>query len=171
MSGTAGRTREPLVLREFRASDRFTVKSLVHRTIAVCYPAYYALEAVRFFTNSHDEQAIVRDAREGCTLVLEKTGRILGTGTLVGEEIKRVFVEPGLQQHGLGRFIMRQLEDKAASWGVGIVRLDASLPAKQFYDRLGYATVERTSLEVENGRRLDHFKMRKTLTGLDGQPW
>jgi hypothetical protein len=66
---------------------------------------------------------------------------------------------------------MQYLEAKATLLGVAAIQLDASLPAKQFYDRLGYATVERASLEVENGRRLDYFKMCKTLSGLDGQPW
>jgi len=151
-------------LREFQASDLFAVKSLVHRTIAVCYPGHYCLEAVRFFANYHSEQAILQDAREGVTLVLERTGRILGTGTLVGDEIKRLFIEPGLQRHGLGRLLMQRLEERAASLGIRSVRLDASLPAKAFYDSLGYATTEETFLPVENGRRLDYFKMHKTLT-------
>jgi hypothetical protein len=43
------------------------------------------------------------------------------------------------------------------------VKLDASLPAKAFYDRLGYLTVEPAFLTVENGRRLDFFKMQKAL--------
>lgn len=158
-------------LRMFEDTDLFAVKSLVHRTIAVCYPGHYCMEAVRFFGNYHGDAAILKDARQGCTLVLEKAGRVLGTGTLLGDEIKRVFVEPGLQKHGLGRLIMQRLETQAALLGVATIQLDASLPAKQFYDRLGYATVERASLEVENGRRLDYFKMRKTLMGLDGQPW
>ena len=156
-------TRDHPTLREFRETDLFAVKSLVHRTIAICYPGHYCLEAVRFFANYHDEQAILQDAREGCTLVLEKTGRILGTGTLVDDEIKRVFVDPGLQKHGLGRLIMRHIEEKAASLGVGTVRLDASLPAKPFYDGLGYTTVEPAFLAVENDRHLDYFKMQKTL--------
>jgi GNAT superfamily N-acetyltransferase len=163
--------RDRPALRIFEDTDLFAVKSLVHRTIAVCYPGHYCMEAVRFFANYHADPAIAEDAREGCTLVLEKAGRILGTGTLLGDEIKRVFVEPGLQKHGLGRLIMQRLEAQAASLGVVTIRLDASLPAKSFYDRLGYATVERASLEVENGRRLDFFRMRKTLMGLDGQPW
>jgi GNAT superfamily N-acetyltransferase len=163
--------RDQPTLREFRDTDLFAVKSLAHRTIAVCYPGHYCMEAVRFFANYHGDPAIAEDARDGCTLVLEKAGRILATGTLVGDEIKRLFVEPGLQRHGLGRLIMQRLETQAASLGVGTIQLDASLPAKRFYDRLGYATVERASLEVENGRRLDFFKMRKTLISLDGQPW
>lgn len=155
--------REQPALREFRQTDLFAVKSLVHRTIAVCYPGHYCLEAVRFFANYHDERAIVQDAHAGCTLVLEKAGRILGTGTLVGDEIKRVFVEPGLQRHGLGRLIMQRLEDRAESLGIAAIELDASLPAQPFYDKLGYATIERTSLEVENDRRMDFFRMRKIL--------
>jgi GNAT superfamily N-acetyltransferase len=158
-------TRDHPTLREFRRTDLFAVKSLVHRTIAVCYPGHYCLEAVRFFANYHDERAILQDALEGWTLVLEMAGRVLGTGTLVGDEIKRVFVEPGLQKHGLGRLIMQRLEEKATSLGVATIRLDASLPAQPFYDGLGYVTVERASLEVENNRRLDFFRMKKTLQG------
>jgi len=149
-------------LREFLTTDLFAVKSLVHRTIAVCYPGHYCLEAVRFFANYHSEQAILQDAKEGCTLVLDRASRILGTGTLVGDEIKRLFIEPGLQRHGLGRLIMQRLESRAILLGIRTVRLDASLPAKAFYDSLGYTTLEETFLSVENGRRLDYFKMCKT---------
>jgi GNAT superfamily N-acetyltransferase len=151
------------VLREFRETDLFSVKSLVHRTIAICYPGHYCLEAVRFFANYHSNEAILRDALDGCTLVLDRAGRTIATGTLVGDEIKRVFVEPAMQKHGLGRLIMRRLEEKAASLGVGTLRLDASLPAKPFYDSLGYATIEAASLTLENDRRLDFFRMHKPV--------
>ncbi|MEN6577958.1 MAG: GNAT family N-acetyltransferase [Phycisphaerales bacterium] len=156
-------TRNQPTLREFRGTDLFSVKSLVHRTLAICYPGHYCLEAVRFFANYHSNEAILRDALDGCTLVLDKAGRIFATGTLVGDEIKRVFVEPAMQKHGLGRLIMERLEEKAASLGVGTIRLDASLPAKPFYSSLGYATVEAASLPVENGRRLDYFRMQKPM--------
>jgi len=151
-------------IREFQSADAAALKSLIHRTIALCYPGHYCAEAVRFFLNYHNEEAICRDAREGCTIVLARAGRIVGTGTLVGNEIKRVFVDPAAQRLGTGRRIMRYLEDKACSLQVATVELDASLPSKAFYDKLGYATVEKTFLPVENGRRLDFFKMRKILS-------
>ena len=156
-------TRNPPTLREFRGTDLFSVKSLVHRTIAICYPGHYCMEAVRFFANYHSNEAILRDALDGCTLVLDKAGRILATGTLVGDEIKRVFVEPAMQGRGLGRLIMERLEEKAISLGVGTIRLDASLPAKPFYDGLGYVVIETASLRVENGQRLDYFRMHKPM--------
>jgi GNAT superfamily N-acetyltransferase len=156
--------REPgSTMREFQRADLAALKSLVHKTIAMCYPSHYCREAVRFFVNYHDEEAILRDAEKGHTIVLDKAGRILGTGTVVGDEIKRVFVDPTFQRQGFGRRIVQHLEEAAALQGAKTVKLDASLPSKAFYDRLGYATVEAAFLPVENGRRLDFFKMQKAL--------
>jgi GNAT superfamily N-acetyltransferase len=150
-------------MRTFHEADLMPLKSMIHRTVAVCYPGHYCMEAVRFFTNYHDEQAIRRDAKAGCTVVLDRAGRVIGTGTLVGDEIKRVFVTPMAQRHGAGRRIMQHLEEMARSSGVTMVRLDASLPSKAFYDKLSYVTVEKTFLPLENDRRLDFFRMQRSL--------
>jgi len=150
-------------IREFQKADLPALKALVHKTIATCYPGHYCVEAVRFFIDYHSEEAILQDAQKGRTLVLVRAGRILGTGSIVDNEIKRVFVDPAFQKQGFGRRIMRQLEEAAARQGAGIVKLDASLPSKAFYDRLGYVTVEPAFLPVGNGRRLDFFKMQKAL--------
>ena len=77
----------------------------------------------------------------------------------------RVFVEPAFQKRGFGKLIMQKLEEKAISQGIKIVKLDASLPSKKFYDSLGYVTLEKTFLEVENGKKLDYYKMEKSLIG------
>lgn len=150
-------------IREFQRADLAALQALVHKTMATCYPGHYCVEAVRFFLHYHSEEAILRDAEKGCTLILAKAGRILGTGSIVDDEIKRVFVDPAFQKQGLGRRIMQQLEEVAIRQGAATVKLDASLPSKVFYDRLGYATVEPASLPVENGQRLDFFRMQKAL--------
>jgi GNAT superfamily N-acetyltransferase len=151
------------MIRNFRPTDLPALKSLIHRTIGACCPSHYCAEAVRFFLNYHDEAAILGDAQEGHTIVLERAGRIFGTGTWVGEEIKRVFVNPVFQKLGLGRLIIEQLERAAARRGIPVVRLDASLRCQAFYDRLGYATIERAFLKLENTRRLEFFRMQKVL--------
>ena len=150
-------------IREFQRADLAAVKALVHQTITRCYPGHYGPEAVRFFIDYHSDEAILRDARKGRTIVLDKAGRILGTGTIVGAEIKRVFVNPVFQKQGWGRRIVQHLEETAARAGVETVKLDASLPSKAFYDRLGYVTVAPAFLPVENGRRLNFFRMQKAL--------
>ncbi|MCL5281963.1 MAG: GNAT family N-acetyltransferase [Planctomycetes bacterium] len=150
-------------IREFQRADLPALKALVHKTIATCYPGHYGMEAVRFFLDYHNEEAILQDAQKGRTVILDKAGRILGTGTLVEDEIKRVFVDPTFQKQGFGRSIMQQLEEAATWQGTVIVKLDASLPSKAFYDRLGYITLGPAFLPVGNDRRLDFFKMQKTL--------
>jgi GNAT superfamily N-acetyltransferase len=155
--------KKDISIRKFRPSDLSAVKDLIYNTIDVCYSNVYPQEAVQFFKDWHCDENILKDAKEGYTIVLEKADTIVGTGTVLGDEIKRVFVDPAFQKNGFGKLIMHKLEEKALLQGVSIVKLDASLPSKKFYDLLGYITIEETFLEVENGKRLDYYKMKKPL--------
>lgn len=139
------------------------VKGLIHRTIDVCYLDVYPEEAVKFFRNWHCDDRILKDVEEGHTIVLEKENRIIGTGTIVENHIKTLFIEPALQSRGLGRLIMHELEQKAVALGVDVVVLDASIPSKKFYDSLDYVTMEEAHLNMENNERLDFYKMQKAL--------
>jgi GNAT superfamily N-acetyltransferase len=150
-------------IREFRSSDLAVVKHLIHNTIDNCYTETYRKEAVQFFKQWHCDERILEDANKGYTIVLDKNSQIIGTGTILEDEIRRVFVEAKLQKQGLGKLIMRKLEEKAASLGFDVIKLDASIPSKEFYDSLGYVTLEETFLEVENNKRLDFYKMEKAL--------
>jgi N-acetylglutamate synthase-like GNAT family acetyltransferase len=150
-------------IREFREKDLADIKVMVDKTIDICYTGIYCTEAVKFFKQWHHSDKILKNAKEGYTIILEQGGRIVGTGTVVGNEIARVFVGPPFQKSGFGKLIMLKLEEKALSQGINIVKLDASLPSKKFYDLLGYVTLEETFLEVENGKKLHYYKMEKSL--------
>ena len=152
-----------ICIRSFELSDLVSVKNLIYRTIDVSYSTFYNDDAIAFFRNHHCNDNILKDSGEGYTIVLEKDNRIIGTGTILGDEIKRVFVDPEFQKRGFGKHVMRNLEAKAISLRINRVKLDASLPAKRFYDSLGYLTLETTFLEVDNGKRLDYYKMEKPL--------
>lgn len=152
-------------IREFRKTDLYAVKNLINRTIETCYLGAYCKEAIRFFKDWHKEEKILLNAKEGYTIVLEHGNKIVGTGTIVNDEIIRVFVDPAFQKNGLGRKIMKYLETKANAEGTNLVKLDASIPSKKFYDLLGYVTLNETFIELENNKRLDYYKMQKSLTG------
>lgn len=151
-------------IRKFKSIDLAGVRKLIHKTIDVCYSSIYCAEAVKFFKDWHHDKKILKNAKEGYTIVVEKDNKIIGTGTIVGDEIMRVFVDPAFQKHGIGKLIMLQLEQEAISVGVDIVKLDASLPSKRFYELLGYVLLEETFVEVENKKRLDYYKMQKNLS-------
>jgi len=150
--------------RKFKLSDLDIVRDLIHNTIDVCYSDVYNTEAVKYFKDYHNGKNILKDAKEGYTIILLSNNQIIATGTIIDAYVTRVFVGPEFQKRGFGKLIMRKLEEKARSTGIGVVKLSASLPAKKFYDSLGYKTIKKTFVKVENGKKLDYYKMEKSLT-------
>ncbi len=152
-------------IRQFHERDLEVVRDLICEVIDACYPSVYSGEAIKFFKKYHRYENILKDAKEGYTIVLELENRIIGTGTLVEGNIKRVFVKPSYQQKGLGKMIMKKLEKKALANGVCFVVLQSSLNATVFYDDLGYKIVARTFIDLGNKKRLDYYEMAKKLGG------
>lgn len=97
------------------------------------------------------------------TLVYESDGRILGLGGLDLGEIKRFYVLPSAQGHGVGRAVMDALEAEARAEGATEVRAAASPSAVPFYARMGYETVD--DARFSHGEAEFHYvMMRKRLT-------
>ncbi len=152
-----------ITLRRFRPGDIEDVSRLVNATIEASYAPVYPREAIDFFLACHTPEQVLEDADRGCTFVLAPGGRIVGTGTLLGSTIKRVFVHPSHQRRGYGALLMHALEREALDRGIGRVDLSASLPSKRFYDLLGYTTECEAYIPVLNKKRLDYYAMAKTL--------
>jgi putative acetyltransferase len=77
--------------------------------------------------------------------VAREEGLLLGFGALVEDrgwaEIKRMYVSPSARGRGIGRLILEQLEQRAASLGVETIRLESGVKqveALQLYRSAGY---------------------------------
>ena len=112
------------------------VRDIVKTTITQIYAKYYPDEVVRFFLDLHSMESIRRDILEGKTYVICQRGAIVGTGTIDGDSISRVYVLPERQGTGVGSALMDALEQKVIQ-NHGSVRVDASLPAAEFYRKRG----------------------------------
>jgi len=152
-----------VTLREFDPADLDEVHALIARTVEASYAGVYCRTAIDHFHEHHTRDQILKDAAEGCTLVLVAAGRIVGTGTLVGAYVGRMYVAPEHQGKGLGGRILEALEARARAGGVGTVDLAASTPARRFYERRGYRLVAERAHEFAGGERLDWFEMAKSL--------
>lgn len=72
-------------------------------------------------------------------VVAEADGRLLGVGPLHRSgELNLFYLAPGAQRQGIGKAIHFALEDKAKTWGLPKLKLDSTLWARTFYERLGY---------------------------------
>lgn len=89
-------------------------------------------------------------------------GKVVGTGSLDGDEIKAVFVDPSYQRRGVGRAMMEELEEYARTKGLKEVVLNSSITAYDFYKKLNYHLIEKISEEFQ-GDRVFTYIMKKHL--------
>ena len=152
-----------LLLRPLAPSDLAAVTALIGRTIDTAYPPHYGPGCIAHFKEHHSEANILKDAAEGYCVVAEEDGAIVGTGTLTGAHVRRVFVEPFCQRRGIGRAIMRDLEARAAASGAALVDLASVLGSRAFYEALGYVVRELKCHVLPDGEKMRFYFMTKLL--------
>ena len=156
---------DDLKIRRFRESDLDEVCELVRETIDTSYAAVYPPRVIEFFHQYHERDVVIADATSGRTVVVRSDGKLIATGTRAGTNVKRVFVRPKWQRRGIGQTIMAELEAGALAAGIERLDLSASLPAKDFYLRLGYEIVSEEDDEVAPDQHLEYYEMAKELRG------
>jgi len=156
---------EKIIIRDYNKEDLERLKFIVHTTVKKAYTGVYPQEAIEYFLNLHSKENMEKDIPKGCTFMLELEGKIIASGSIVENEIKRVFVLPEYQGKGYGRKIMERIEKAALINGIRRVELCASLPSKDFYLALEYEIVRFTHLLLNNNKKLEYYDMEKYLTG------
>ncbi|MFP5245521.1 MAG: GNAT family N-acetyltransferase [Thermoanaerobaculia bacterium] len=77
--------------------------------------------------------------------------------------IRAMFVDPAYTRRGLGRRILDAAEEDARRAGFTRCELMATLPGVPLYRACGYAEIERTTIELPDGARLDCIRMSREL--------
>lgn len=89
--------------------------------------------------------------------VAVEDGRVVGTVALEGDRLRAMAVEP--PSRGIGRMLVRRLEEEARVRRISRIILHARETARGFYAKLGYAEEGEIFTEVT----IPHIKMWKTL--------
>ena len=139
-------------------SDKIT--ELVRETIKAVYPKYYPAGAVGFFLAHHKPEKIASDIEAGKVYVILRDGVIVGTVTIGGNGIERLFVEPSKQGKGYGGKLLDFAENMIFGYSEKI-RLDSSLPAKSIYIKRGYREKEYCKILTDNGDYLCYDIMER----------
>ncbi len=128
-------------------SDLETVFDIAQSTIRAIYPHYYPAGAVEFFLAHHSREHISADIEAGRVSLAVSGSRAVGTVTVSGDSINRLFVLPDEQGNGFGGELLRFAEAEIAK-SYGTARLDSSLPAKQIYLKKGYMVIDSRTIEA-----------------------
>lgn len=143
-------------------NELMIVKQIVDRTISEMYPAFYSKEGVNFFVHHHNVQNIRYDLTKHQVYLLLKDNRAVGTGTVVGQYISRVFILPQFQKQGYGSLLLDYLEKEVAKMH-DIAIIDVSSVAYEFCLKRGYQVTDNIHLSVANQQTLSYQVMAKSL--------
>jgi N-acetylglutamate synthase-like GNAT family acetyltransferase len=97
--------------------------------------------------------------------VAEEDGVVVGFGEL-GQEvgaIQGLYVSPSVKGRGVGRELLRTLEERARAYGLKSLRLTSSLNAVTFYERAGFRAVEKLTETIGPGVERASVRMFKEL--------
>ena len=150
-----------IIIRRFKEEDLTSLSQLIINTISVSYREVFSPEAIEFFQDYHDQKNILSDAAAGYTIIAELDGEIVGTGTLFGTNIRRVFISPYHQHRGIGKLIAQELEKKALQKNITPLDLSASLVSRPFWEKMGFTVCGEYFLPIDNGRKLHFYEMVK----------
>ena len=144
-----------------RAECPAKVAEIVEKTVKAVYPHYYPPGAVQFFLDLHKEQRIREAADKEDIYFAVVQGEIVGTGSVRGNEICRLFILPEYQAKGYGSRLMDLLEDMVFRQ-YQAVHIDASFPAESMYLKRGYRITSYEKIRTENGDFLCYHTLQKT---------
>lgn len=105
------------------------------------------------------------DQADHAMVVDFETDEIVGvarmqTNTPTQGQVRCVAVSPNVQGKGVGKLLMKYLEDVAKEKGIKEIVLDARENAVKFYQSIGYVIFEDSYLLFGE---IQHYKMRKEL--------
>jgi putative acetyltransferase len=148
-----------LVIRDAGADDIGAISALVQRTVRVSNGRDYPPPAIDLIVANFAPDKVGHRMTERDVFVCQMGDRIVGTIALGGDRLRSLFVEPGLQQAGIGAQLVAHLEAHARKAGVRELKLSSSLTACGFYERLGYRLIQ-----PEEHDGVATYLMAKTLT-------
>ncbi|MCF0096697.1 GNAT family N-acetyltransferase [Micromonospora sp. MH99] len=130
-----------VTVRQFRPEDGEALSALVVRCLREVnsrdYPAELIDEMCAHFTADRFRELGV----ERRIYVAEEDGRPVGTVSRDGNKVYTMFVDADAHGRGVGRRLMRHVEELARAEGHKFMETGASLTGHGFYRRIGYTDV------------------------------
>lgn len=152
-----------ILMSRFDLSDIDDAHSLIQSTIFECYSGIYPENALKFFQDMYTRDTILEKGANGITVVARRSGRIIGIGSVHGNEISGVFISRQMQGQGIGREVMSYLEKHIVESNESSSTLSVSLPSFNFYKAIGYSDFIEQSIDVGEGQKLHYWKAIKQL--------
>ena len=147
-------------IRGFRPDDGEVLSILVGRCLREVNSRDYPAELIERMCAHFTADRFRELSAERRIYVAERDGRVVGTVSRDGNKVYTMFVDPDLLGRGIGRRLMRHIEDLARAEGHEFMETGASITGHGFYRRIGYRDVRVSDTECG----INHI-LRRPLSG------
>ncbi len=134
-----------MIIRKFLQSDVTELSELMRKTVMKSNSKDYSKKAVQRLCDEYVPERLLKDVRRIDIFVVSEKSKLLGTISLVGNRISRMFVLPEFQGKEIGSRLIKYVEQFAKKNGITNLRVRSSLTAYGFYQKLGYQKTRRAS--------------------------
>ncbi len=154
-------------IRRVEPTEAQTLAEIAHRAIRISASPWYSHEELEQWTNAFSEVSMRNAIENSAVFGAIASDRIAGFANLVTSangrsELDLLFVDPDFAGRGVARTLIAAVEEEAASVGVGEIWVDASIPAKSVFERLGYQ-VQQTHLKEFGAQHYENTWLSKRL--------
>jgi putative acetyltransferase len=158
-------------IRRAQQEDCQSIGSVHSAAVSGISTGVYTPEEIQAWAVPREPASYEESVRSKEFFVAENGNAIVGFGVLNPEtaEVEAVYVAPGAGGRGIGRKVLRKLEERARALGIRLLRLNASLNAVPFYEKAGYVAQERSKYRLLTGVEIACIPMVKPMTCEPGE--
>lgn len=134
-------------IRPFHFKDAKEISSIIQKTLFETNSRYYQKSVLNYLSNEYSPDNLIKMAEKKELFVAIDNGIIIGVAAVEDNDISTVFILPEYQNQGIGKKLMKKVEDVAKNNGFREVKLNASINALEFYKKIGYKKGKRVEKE------------------------
>jgi ribosomal protein S18 acetylase RimI-like enzyme len=152
-------------IRKATDEDCSSIMSVHARSVLAIPVGHYSAEEIASWAIPRRIEDYQESVANKAFYVAVSYQRIVGFGVFNSEshEIEALYVAPEANGKGIGRSLLKELEERAHDLGIEIVRLNASLNAVAFYSRAGFIAQEESKYRLASGLEIRCVPMIKKL--------
>lgn len=152
-----------ITIRPMRDADAAQMLAIHERAVRISCATGLAPEIVEAWLRDRDHEGFLRarDAGGETYLIGERRGLRAAYASWLPGQLVSLFVDPDHQGHGIGRALLAACEAEAAESGAPILKVNATLNARSFYESAGYRPLG-DGFEERFGERIPHVRMLRS---------
>ena len=157
---------QAIVVRKATAADAAGIRAVRTRAILVGCRRHYDDELLQAWAHNPMPASFPLFIESEPFYVAEQASIVVGVAGIRREtsELNAIFVAPELTGQGLGKRLLRHVEDVACDLRIPLLGLSASLNSVPFYSRAGYVAGARETYVTSSGLRIPCVRMEKHLS-------